>query len=184
MAEVMSLDTGLLDLIKRRRTVRKFTDQDVTDEQVRAVLEAAVSAPTRFDVQPWHFVVSRDKALQKQLTDTLRLGTYLETAPVLISVWGEPDRSATWLMDCSAAIENLLLAATALGLGGTWAGGPEANYWGPAEDLLRRALGVPKEVRLASLVALGVPAQVPPPHGAERWNRLRIHRGQWTGWWD
>ena len=184
MEKVTSMEAGLLDLIKKRRTVREFAAQDVTDEQVRAVIGAAVTAPTRFDRQPWHLIVIRDKALQKALANTLRLGPYLETAPVLIAVFGEPDRSATWLMDCSAAIENLLLAATALGLGGAWAGGPEANYWKPAEDLLRKATGAPQEVRLASLVALGVPAQTPAPHGADRWNRLRIHRGTWTGWWD
>jgi nitroreductase len=84
------MDTALLDFIKSRRTVRKFTDQPVSDEQLRAVLEAAVAAPTRLDIQPWHFVVLRDKALQKKLSESLRLHPYLETAPVVIAVWGEP----------------------------------------------------------------------------------------------
>ena len=63
------MGTALLDLIKRRRTVRKFADEDVTDDQLRSLLEAAVSAPTRYDTQPWHFVVLRDKPLQKRLAE-------------------------------------------------------------------------------------------------------------------
>jgi nitroreductase len=178
------MDTALLDLIKQRRTVRKFTDQAVTDEQLHAVLEAAVCAPTRLDVQPWHFVVLRDKALQKKLSETVRLHAYLETAPVVIAVWGEPERTSTWLMDCCAAIENLLLAAQAVGLGGAWVGGPEISFWEPTEELLRREIGAPQEVRLVSLVALGVPAAMPQPHGKERWNRFHMHLGKWNELWE
>ena len=178
------MDTALLDFIKSRRTVRKYTDQDVTDEQLRAVLEAAVAAPTRLDIQPWHFVVLRDKALQKKLSESLRLHPYLETAPVVIAVWGEPERTSTWLMDCSAAIENLLLAAHASGLGAVWVGGPEVTLWAPTEELLRREIGAPKEVRLVSLIAMGVPVAMPAPHGQERWNRLHMHLGKWNKLWE
>jgi len=178
------MDTALLDLIKQRRSVRKFTDQPVTDEQLRAVLEAAVSAPTRLDLQPWHFVVLRDKTLQRKLSENLRLHAYLETAPVVIAVWGEPERTSTWLMDCCAAIENLLLAAQAVGLGAVWVGGPDVAFWGATEELLRQEIGAPKEVRLVSLVALGVPAARPAPHGKERWNRLHMHLGKWNELWE
>jgi nitroreductase len=176
--------TALIDLIMARRTVRKFTEADVTDEQVRVLLEAAVAAPTRFDIQPWHFSRLRDKPLQRQLAEVLRVHPYLETAPVVITVWGEPDRSPTWLMDCSAAIENLLLAAHAMGLGGAWVGGPKALGFAEVESLLRRELAAPLEVALVSLVALGVPASVPSPHGRERWNRLHMHLGAWGNFWE
>jgi nitroreductase len=178
------MDTALLDFIKSRRTVRKFTDQPVSDEQLRAVLEAAVAAPTRLDIQPWHFVVLRDKALQKKLSESLRLHPYLETAPVVIAVWGEPERTSTWLMDCSAAIENLLLAAQAVDLGAVWVGGPEVTLWEPTEELLRREIGAPKEVRLVSLIAMGVPVAMPAPHGQERWNRFHMHLGKWSELWE
>jgi len=177
------MGTALLDLIKRRRTVRKFADEDVTDDQLRSLLEAAVSAPTRYDTQPWHFVVLRDKPLQKRLAEAMRVHAYIETAPVLLAVWGEPERTPTWLMDCSAAIENLLLAATALGLGGAWVGGPGSFGWDAAEAFLRWEIAAPPEVRLVSLVALGVPVQVPPPHGDERWDPRRLHLRKWDQLW-
>lgn len=178
------MDTALLDLIKQRRSVRKFTDQPVSDEQLRAVLEAAVAAPTRLDVQPWHFVVLRDKALQRKISESLRLHAYLEAAPVVIAVWGEPERSSTWLMDCSAAIENLLLAAQAVGLGAVWVGGPEVILWESTEELLRREIGAPQDVRLVALIAMGVPVTMPQPHGKERWNRLHMHLGKWNELWE
>jgi nitroreductase len=178
------MPTALLDLIKQRRSVRKFTDQPVSDEQLRVVLEAAVAAPTRLDVQPWHFVVLRDKALQKRLAESLRLHAYLEAAPVVIAVWGEPERTSTWLMDCSAAIENLLLAAQAVGLGAVWVGGPDVTLWGATEELLRREIGAPQDVRLVSLIAMGVPVAMPAPHGQERWNRLHMHLGKWNELWE
>lgn len=178
------MNAAILDVIKSRRTVRRYTDADISDEQVRLLLEAAVSAPTRFDIQPWHFVRLRNKPLQRQVADTMRMHPYLETAAVVVAVWGEPDRSPTWLMDCSAAIENLLLAAHALDLGGAWVGGPGAFAWDEVETLLRKAIGVPEGVRLASLVALGIPAQTLGPHGKERWNRLHIHVDTWGNLWD
>lgn len=178
------MQAGDLSFILGRRTVRRFTDQDIPDETLRRLLAAAVSAPTRFDVQPWHFVTMRNRFIQKQVADTMRIHPYLENAPVLVAVWGEPDLSPTWLMDCSAAIENLLLAAHALGLGGAWAGGPGALGFEAAETLLRKEQGVPQEVRLVSLVALGVPVEQPAPHGAERWNRRRLHNGNWGELWD
>jgi nitroreductase len=178
------MDAGNLSWILTRRTIRRFTDQDVSDEILRSLLEAAVSAPTRYDIQPWHFVTLRSKFLQRQLADVLRIHPYLETAAVVVAVWGEPDLSPTWMMDCSAAIENLLLAAHAAGLGGAWAGGPGAFGFEAAEGLLRREMDAPKEVRLVSLVALGVPAEQPAPRGKPRWNRFRIHQTKWGNLWE
>jgi nitroreductase len=178
------MDTSSLDFIKGRRTVRKFTGESISDEQLRSLLEAAVAAPTRYDIQPWHFVALRNKYFQRQVADTMRVHPYLENADVVVAVWGEPDRSPTWIMDGSAAIENLLLAAHAMGLGGAWAGGPGALGFEAAEALLRKEMDAPADVRLVSVVALGVPAETPPPHGKERWNRLRIHRGKFTDLWE
>lgn len=178
------MDSGSLGYIKGRRTVRRFTDQPVTDELMRELLEAAVAAPTRYDIQPWHFVTLRNKFVQRQVADAMRIHPYLESAPVLVAVWGEPDRSPTWMMDCSAAIENLLLAANILGLGGAWAGGPGAFGFEEGEAILRREMEAPKDVRLVSVIAIGFPVEKPEPHGKERWNRFRIHQSKWGYLWE
>ena len=134
------MNEDMLDVIRKRRTIRKFTDKDVSDEQVETLLEMAMCAPNRLNRQPWHFVVIRDKELQKQLADLLRVHPYLEKAPVVIAVCGLPKASATWIMDVSAATENMLLAATATGLGAAWVGAPDTVLWDLCEEALYDAL--------------------------------------------
>lgn len=198
----------VLDIIRKRRTIRHFTDEDVSPEQVKTLLEMAMCAPNRLDRRPWHFVVIRDKALQKQLADLLRIHPYLETAPVVIVVCGLPTVSRTWLMDVSAAIENMVLAATAMGLGATWVGNPGDALWDRCEKTLVNALAIPhdhvgafqklvrtlqrlfsgkrtevslnKPIRIPALVAVGHPAQELPPHGKhDRFDEAKVHHGRW-----
>ncbi|MBN1218244.1 MAG: nitroreductase family protein [Anaerolineae bacterium] len=198
---------SMLDMMRKRRTIRQFTDEDVSPEQVETLLEMAMCAPNRLDRRPWHFVVIRDKELQKQLAGILRVHPYLEKAPVLIAVCGLPDVSRTWLMDISAATENMVLAATALGLGATWLGCPGDVLWDRCEKMLLNALGIPRDnrgviqrvlgrwnrwfwgeatklsfqtIRIPALVAVGHPAQEPPPHSKhDRFDATRVHYGRW-----
>lgn len=171
---------ALLDLIRRRRTVRRFTDEAVADEAIDVLIEVAMCAPTRLNRQPWHFVVIRDRALQRSLAELLRIHPYIEQAAALIAVCGQPEASTTWLMDVSAATENLLLAATATGLGGAWVGAPNTTLWDMLEEYLHDVLRIPPDVRMPVLVAVGHPAEHPPPHGRhDRYNPLKVHHGVW-----
>ncbi|HUV73906.1 MAG TPA: nitroreductase family protein [Anaerolineae bacterium] len=170
----------VLDVIRKRRTVRAFTDEEVTDEQVETILQMAMYAPTYMNRQPWHFVVVRDKELQKSLGETLGVRPYIQQASAVIAVYGDPNISNTWDLDGCAAIENMLIAATALGLGSAWAGSPGNLAWGEAEQLMKDALEVPAGFRALSLVCLGHPAKMVVPHTKdERYNKTRVHYGTW-----
>ena len=197
----------VLDVIRKRRSIRQFTAEDVSQEQIETLLEIAMCAPNRLDRRPWHFVVFRDKALQKQLADLLRAHPYLEAAPVVIAVCGLPSISSTWLLDISAAIENMMIAATAMGLGTTWLGNPDDALWNRCEKMLVNALAIPQDdigmveklrrrwrrffwgknpkdlnpvIRIPALVAVGHPAQEPPPHGKhDRFDVRKVHYGRW-----
>jgi nitroreductase len=170
----------MLDLIRKRRTIRRFTQEDVSEEQVETLIEMAMCAPNRLDRQPWHFVITRNKVLHRQLADLLRIHPYLEQAPVVIAVCGVPEVSPTWVMDVSAATENLLLAATAMGLGGAWIGSPDTVIWNTCEQSLHDSLGIPANVRIPFLVVVGHPAEQPPPHGKhDRLVRTKVHYGKW-----
>jgi nitroreductase len=137
-------------------------------------------APNRLNRQPWRFVVIRDKKLQQLLADLLRIHPYLEVAPVVIAVCALPEASLTWMMDISAATENMLLAATAMGLAGTWVGEPDSVLWNMCEEMLHDALGIPLNVRIPALVALGYPAEGLPAHGRhDRFDRTKVHYGKW-----
>jgi nitroreductase len=99
---------------------------------------------------------------------------------VLFAIGANPAESATWMMDISAAAENLLLAATAMGLGGAWFGAPDTAFWDQTEALLREELSIPEHVRIPTILAIGHPAEEPPPHGKhDRFVRTKVHYGKW-----
>ena len=174
----------VLDTIRRRRTIRRYDDRDVSAEQVDTLLEMAMSAPNRLNRQPWHFIVIRDKALQKKLADLLGLHPYLETAPLVVAAAARPELSTTWQMDLSAAVENMNIAATAMGLGTAWVGEPGSVMWTTAEEMLHDALHIPRElnVRIPALITVGYPAEERRAHGKhDRFDRTKVHYGLWEG---
>jgi nitroreductase len=137
-------------------------------------------APSRLNRRPWHFIVIRDTVLLKKLANLLRIHPYLETAPAAVAVCAEPQRSPTWLMDVSAAIENLLIGATAVGLGSAWIGSPDTVMWNLCEELLHDVLVIPPDVRVPALIAIGYPDPDAPLHERqERYDPNRIHSGIW-----
>ena len=176
------MKSEVLDTIRRRRTIRRYTDETVTEEQIDALLEMAMCAPSRLDRQPWHFVVVRDGELQRRLGDVLGLHPYIETAPVVIVVGVRPDLSTTWQMDVSAAIQNMMIAATSMGLGTAWVGEVDGVLWTMCEEMLHDALHIPRQlgVRIAALVTVGCPAQDRAPHGKhDRFDNTKVHYGSW-----
>ena len=174
------MSQDMLDVIRRRRTIRRFTGEEVSEKQIETLLEMAMCAPSRLNRQPWHFVVIRDQGLLKQLADLVRLHPYIETASAVIAVCGSPEASPTWIMDLSAAAENMCLAATAMGLGAAWVGSPDSILWDLCEETLHDALAIPPGIRIPSLVAVGYPAEEPPPHGKhDRFDRTKVHYGSW-----
>ena len=164
----------MIDLIKRRRSVRTYAPQGVSDAEVQQLLQAAMAAPSANNSQPWHFVVVRDKETRSQLAQTHRWSGMIAGAPLAFVVCGETNRSAYWVQDASAATENLLLAATALGLGAVWIG---IHPDGGREAHVREALGIPEEIGVLCLVAVGRPTEHKPPR--DNYDEDRIHHDRW-----
>ena len=174
------MNENALDLIRSRRTIRKFSEQAVSKEQIETLVELGMCAPTRLERKPWAFVVIQDRELQERIAKLLRVHPYLETASAVIAVCAQPKRAPTWAMDASAAIENMLLAATAMDLGAAWVGAPDTALWDSCEDVLRQALMIPSDVRIVSLVAVGHPAQQLPAHGRhDRFEQQKLYFGRW-----
>ena len=151
----------MLDLIKKRRSIRRYTGETVSDADIRALLEAAMAAPSADNIQPWEFVVVQDRALRRQLGETHPWANMCADAPVVFVVCGLERRSEHWVEDTSAATENLLLAAAALDLGAVWVGVYPARH---SEEHVRTALGIPRDLRVLCLVPVGHPAESRPPH--------------------
>ena len=166
-----------LDLILSRRSIREYTAQTVSEEEIRQLLGAAMAAPSAGNQQPWHFVVIDDRGILDEIPRFHPYSQMLKEAPLAVLVCGDlklESHPGYWVQDCSAATENLLLAAQELGLGACWLG------IHPREERvsgMRRLVNLPEHVCPLSLIALGRPAKKKPP--ADRFNASRIHRNRW-----
>ncbi len=166
-----------MNAILSRRSIRRYTDQPVSDETIKKLLEAAMSAPSAGNEQPWHFVVIREREILNEIPSFHSYSGMLRDAPVAILVCGDEEiqkYKGYWVQDCSAATQNILIAVQAKGLGGVWLG----VY--PVEERvagLRKLLGIPENVIPFALISIGYPAEEKPP--ADRHDASRVHHDRW-----
>jgi len=150
-----------LESIRRRRSVRNFTAEPVTDAQLEEILEAGRWAPSARNSQPWDFVVVRDPQVRSAIGDLIRRVTYawkgLATAPVIIVVSVDPTRDPEhFVEDGAVAAQNLCLAAQSLGLASSWAGVYERRVRrGSVEGALRKLLSLPRTHRVIAVIPIG-----------------------------
>jgi nitroreductase len=164
----------LIQTIRMRRSIRKYTGEPVGEEDVRVLLEAAMSAPSANNSQPWHFVVVTERQTLDALAAVHPYGKMLSQAPLCIAVCGEPAASGHWEQDCSAATENLLLAVTALGLGAVWLGVHPREQRVAA---IGEVLGLPQGIVPLNLLSIGHPAEEKEPR--TQYDEARVHRERW-----
>jgi len=169
------LTEELINAILARRSIRKYTAEPVSDEKIIKLLEATMAAPSASNRRPWHFVVVTERGKLDELAEGHPYGKMLFEAPLCIAVCGDPDISNRfWVQDCSAATENLLLAAVGLGLGAVWLG----VY--PSDErvaTVRRALGIPEAIIPLNLISIGVPAEEKEPR--TQYDEARVHTERW-----
>lgn len=167
-----------IQAIFSRRSIRKFTPEPVPEQTVQQILEAAMSAPSAGNQQPWHFIVINDKKLLDRVPDFHPHSLMCREASIAILVCGDPTiekHQGYWVQDCAAATENLLLSIHALGFGGVWLG----IY--PRDERvtgLRKLLNIPEHVIPFSLIPIGHPAEQKPAR-TDRYNEARIHTNTW-----
>jgi nitroreductase len=163
------------DVIMTRRSIRRYSNQEVGGGLVEKMLRAAMAAPSASNEQPWHFVVMRERETLDRISGFHPYAGMLKEARLAIAVCADTARArGMWVQDCAAATENLLLAAHALGLGAVWLGiYPVEERWLPLQGLL----GLPESVIPCTLVALGFPAENKPP--SDRYDAGRVHLEKW-----
>lgn len=164
-----------IQTIFARRSIRKYTDRPVSKEEIRTLLEAAMAAPSASNRKPWRFIVITERRTLDALAEAHPYGKMLFEAPLCISVCGDlTEVEQFWVQDCSAATENLLLAATALGLGAVWLG----VY--PNQErvaAVRAILGLPETVTPLNLISIGYPAEEKEPR--TQYDESRVHWEHW-----
>ncbi len=165
----------MIDAILARRSIRKYTDEPVSDEDIRAILEAAMSAPSGMNRKPWHFVAVTEREKLDRLGATTSSWGMLKEATLAVVVCGDPGISEKyWDQDSIAAVENLLIAVSMLGLGGVWLGcHPNPERVGPVREIL----GVPEPVVPIAVLSIGHPAEEKEPR--TQYDEERVHRNGW-----
>jgi nitroreductase len=168
-----------LDFILGRRSIRVYSPGEVSEAAVARLLEAAMAAPSAMTKDPWRFVLVRNRQTLSQLATLHPGAAMLASAAMAVVVCGDLDtafeRQISYLLqECSAAIENLLLAASAQGLGACWVGVH------PGEPLIKRVkelLSLPASFVPVAVVSLGQPGEQPPPR--TRFNADYVRREKW-----
>ncbi len=167
----------VMKAILGRKSVRHFTDQRVPRETLEHLTRAGMAAPSALNRQPWAFVVVTERARLDRLAEALPFAKMLKQAPAAIVVCGIASGSAGsdyWVMDCSAASQNILLAAEAMGLGAVWT----AAY--PSAERIagvRAVLGIPDTAVPLNVIPLGYPTGEDKPK-----NKYRAENVHWERW--
>lgn len=166
--------TDILETILRRRSIRKYTAEPVDDAAITCLLQAAMAAPSACNSQPWEFIVVTDPEILSELRGRLLFARY--NAPAAIVVLGNPAVANNpagrefWVQDCSAAVENILIAATGMGLGTVWIG---VHPIAPTIKTVSEILNIPAGVHPLCVIYVGHPAEEKPAR--TRYDEHRIH---------
>lgn len=168
------------ELLKQRRSYRRFSDEEISGDDVQLLLRAALMSPSSMNRQSWHFVVVDDKMALEKLSDAKDHGaTFLRDAPMAIVILGEPLENDCWVEDGSIAATSMLFQAEELGLGACWIqirnrGLSDGTM---AEDVVRGILDIPEEMRVLSIIAFGHPLERLPEHDEEQLKWENVHIG-------
>ncbi|MEI6631289.1 MAG: nitroreductase family protein [bacterium] len=169
-----------LEVIHSRKSVRNYTGVPATKEQLDTLLKAAMAAPSAVDRRPWAFVVVTDENLLAKLASGLPYSKMVTRAKAAIVVCGVLDKAlegesqAFWVQDCSAATENILLAAEAIGLGAVWTGMYPSTE---RVTYVRQVLGIPERVIPLNVIVVGNPVGTEKPK--DKFDPQNIHWNKW-----
>ena len=179
MTDTVQPAMDAITAIHTRRSIRRYASQPVPEALIERLLRAAMAAPSASNQQAWQFVVIDDRAILDEITRFNPAAFALNSAPLAIVVCGDlsrelPVAAGFWVQDCSAAIQNLLLAAHASGLGAVWLGGYPLQH---LVEHTRQLVGLPAEVIPLAIIAVGTPAEKKEPE--DRFDASRVHRNRW-----
>lgn len=166
-----------MDIIFKRRSIRRYTNQEISENMIEKIIRAGMAAASAHNEQPWQFVVLKDKNILSDITRFHPYSRMLLEANCAIVVCGDlsdEKREKFWVQDCSATTQNMLLMSTELGLGSVWLG----VY--PNEDIvkqLKEMLNMPEYIIPFSIVSLGYPAET--KETIDRFDKSKVHINKW-----
>lgn len=165
---------AVLENIAERKSVRKYLNKSVEEDKIDAMVKAGMAAPSGMDRRPWEFVIVTDREALDSMAAKLPYAKMLTNAPLAIVVCGDTTRSSYWYLDCSAATQNVLLAAEALGLGAVWTA---AYPYEDRIDVVRQNTGLPENIVPLCVIPIGYPDG--PQKAKDKFDLQRVHRNKY-----
>lgn len=172
----------LLEMMQKRRSIRTYTGETITEEQLQIILQAGLLSASSRAIRPWELIVVKNKEMLQKMAEC-RNGSanMLKQASAAIVVIANPELSDVWVEDCAIVMANMHLMADALGLGSCWIQGRrrEANHHQTTQAYLQVLLYFPKEFQLEAILSLGIPAQYLEKHELAELPMDKVHWEQY-----
>jgi nitroreductase len=173
------VENEVLNTIKNRKSVRNYLDKHVSRADLETLIKAGMTAPSAVDLRPWAFIIVMNKSNLVSLADVMPFGKMLPNAGAAVVVCGIPEKSVPgapeyWIQDCSAASENILLAAESMGLGAVWLG---VHPIPERVEGVRNILNIPENVVPLNIISIGYPKGLEKPR--DKFNPKNIHWDRW-----
>ncbi|WP_338045576.1 nitroreductase family protein [Oryzomonas japonica] len=175
--------SDMMELLRKRRSIRAFTPEPVAPETVDLLVEALLRAPSSRGKNPWEFVVVDDRELLEQLSRSKEHGSqFIKNAPLAIVVCADSTVSDVWVEDCSIAAILVQMAALSLGLGSCWAQMRKRRHDADssAEEYIRKLLGLPEHIVVECIVGIGHPGEVKKTVPADKLQYGKVKRNRYS----
>jgi nitroreductase len=157
----------MLEVIKKRRSIRRFLDKEIEKEKIEEILRAAMTAPSAHNGRPWRFWLVKEKEIKEKLSQIQPWADFVAKAPVILVIGADEGRQ--WIEDCSILASLVYLEATNQGLGTCWVQVREmkTEEGKKSEEEVKKIINAPEEIRILCLLPLGYPQKYPPEHLGE-----------------
>ncbi|MDO5146712.1 MAG: nitroreductase family protein [Eubacteriales bacterium] len=168
----------LMDILLERRSVRNYTEEEISEENLKKIIQAGLTGFSAKNRRPWELIVVRDKETLKKMAAGRKCGTKMLTkASAAIVVVANVEEANVWIEDCSIVMTYMHLMADSLGVGSCWVQGRlrTAPDGSSADDYMRNLLGYPSNYRLEATLALGMPESHPKAHTLEELPMEKVH---------
>jgi nitroreductase len=172
----------MIDILRTRRSIRAYEKKPIDGRSLQIMKEALLRCPSSMGKNPWTFIFVDDPGTLIQLSKAKEHGSdFIKDAPLAIVVCGDESVSDVWVEDCAIASIVVQLTAHSLGLGSCWSQIRRRQHSGEetAEEYIQKLLGIPNNVRVDAVIAVGRPAEVKPPRPADKLDYAKIHHNRY-----
>ena len=171
----------MLDVIKKRRSIRIYQSKEVEEEKIQEILKAAMFAPSAKHCRSWEFIVIKDKKTINKLSQVKAGASFAKDAPIVLVLCADENLDSLWIEDLSIAAAHIYLEATNQGLGTCYVqiNGRSTPDGDDTEDYIRKIIKAPANIRILCLMPIGYPAEKPGEHQDSEFDPKKIHQEKW-----